>query len=70
MIWGYYYFLSRPRLDVDLDNSCCIQKYLSLLQTTLKFVFFHTPNQAWPRKTEVDSLNCIANCVTDNSSKF
>ena len=42
MNWVYYYLLNRIRLDLDLDNSCWIWKYLTLIQTTLTFGFSHT----------------------------
>ena len=37
MIWIYYYLLNGIRLDLGLDNSSWIQKYLTMLGTTLKF---------------------------------
>ena len=42
------------------------EKYLTLLQTILAFGF----SQAKPREIEHTKLDCIKNCLTDNSSKF
>ena len=37
-----HYVLNKIRLFLDLDNSCWIRKYLTLLQTTLAYVFSDT----------------------------
>ena len=42
MVSVYYYLLNGIRLDLDLDNSCWIEKDLTLLQTTVTFGFPHT----------------------------
>ena len=42
LIWIYYYLLNRIELDLDLHNSCSIQKYLANFATNNINVWFVT----------------------------
>ena len=66
MIWIYYYLLNGIKLDI----SCWIPNIPKLCYKEHEQLVFHTSNIAWRRKIELAKLDCITNCLTDNSTKF
>ena len=62
------YLLNRTGLDLDLHNSCLIQKYLANFATNNIISCFFTQHFIiWPRQI---GLDYITNCLIDNSRKF
>ena len=36
----------------------------------INIMIFHIPHTVWPREIELAELDCITDCLSDNSSKF
>ena len=66
LIQIYYYPLKEVRLNLDLDNSCWIQKILNLLLKNISIWFF-TPNKICPRETELECIWTIQLDIINNT---
>ena len=54
-MWIYCYLLNGIGLEMDLNNSCWIWKYLTLLLNNINIWFF-TLDHIWPKEIELDSV--------------
>ena len=68
MIWIYYYLLNGIWSDLELDNSCWMRKIPNFATNNINIMVFHIARIVWPREIEIAKLDCITNCLTDNSS--
>ena len=65
-----YYIFNKIILDLDLDNSYWIRKTPNFATNNINILCFYKPHIIWPRKVELAKVDCITNCLPDNSSTF